>query len=507
MSWGRRISLHAGLVVAHSFVLVWCAFLRPIDADEGFYAGAAQLVAGGSLPYVDFFFPQAPALPFLYAPVAALAPGSLIALRLWSVVFGMVSAVVIGRLLNRFVDDRFARAVGLVMYLANPGVIAWIPVVKTYALANCLVLLGLAGCLSAGRRDSGLRWSAAGLCFGLAALTRLLYAPAAVAMLVLVVYRQSRANALAFGVGLSCCVVLFAALFAMHPAGAIFGNLGYHAMRATPPSGIHWVAAVGWFLLSKVLGVPYLILSATLCALGVLRFVLLRCRGSDCIGIGAWEELTIVFVALAAASLVPWPLYVQYFEAPIAPFAALLGATGVSLLPRRYAPIGATIVCVVLAGSLAARTPVGANSGSPEWRMDRYEAVVRSISHHSRPGDVVLAQWPGYVFGSHRRFFRGMENHFAMRVVPRLSSRECERLQIATPEDAVAAIEGARVAVVVLGAWTKDFAAVASEAQKERLRRALTDCYTLRLRLDSSDVYERTRCAHDGQEPATRTGA
>jgi hypothetical protein len=100
-----------------------------------------------------------------------------------------------------------------------------------------------------------------------------------------------------------------------------------------------------------------------------------------------------------------------------------------------------------------------------------------------------------------------MENHFAMRVVPRLISREYERLQIATPEGAVAAIEGARVAVVVLGAWTKDFAAVASEAQKERLRRALTDCYALRLRLDTSDVYERTRCAYDGQEPATRTGA
>ncbi len=42
--------------------------VRPIDGDEGYYATAARLVSEGRTPYLDFFYPQMPLLPYVYAP-------------------------------------------------------------------------------------------------------------------------------------------------------------------------------------------------------------------------------------------------------------------------------------------------------------------------------------------------------------------------------------------------------------------------------------------------------
>ena len=64
---------------------------RPIDGDEGYYATAARLVSEGHTPYLDFFYPQMPLLPYLDAPVYKMAGSSLAIMRLFSVVAGVLS--------------------------------------------------------------------------------------------------------------------------------------------------------------------------------------------------------------------------------------------------------------------------------------------------------------------------------------------------------------------------------------------------------------------------------
>ena len=56
------ILLFAACVVWFSIV----ATNRLIAKDEGFYVVAAQLVSEGRVPYLDFFYPQMPYLPYLY---------------------------------------------------------------------------------------------------------------------------------------------------------------------------------------------------------------------------------------------------------------------------------------------------------------------------------------------------------------------------------------------------------------------------------------------------------
>ncbi len=56
------------LLVAFAAGTLALSRVRPIDGDEGYYATAARLVSHGRTPYLDFFYPQMPLLPYVYAP-------------------------------------------------------------------------------------------------------------------------------------------------------------------------------------------------------------------------------------------------------------------------------------------------------------------------------------------------------------------------------------------------------------------------------------------------------
>jgi len=68
---GRAVKVLAGCLLAYAAIAwVFASQGRP-NVDEGIFLGAARLVAEGQLPYRDFPFSQAPALPYAYAA----APG------------------------------------------------------------------------------------------------------------------------------------------------------------------------------------------------------------------------------------------------------------------------------------------------------------------------------------------------------------------------------------------------------------------------------------------------
>ena len=75
---------------------MYYAGVRLIDGDEGFYATAARLVWQGKTPYRDFFFQQAPLLPYLYSWIWAIYPDSLLAMRLLSAACGGIAVFLWG---------------------------------------------------------------------------------------------------------------------------------------------------------------------------------------------------------------------------------------------------------------------------------------------------------------------------------------------------------------------------------------------------------------------------
>jgi uncharacterized membrane protein len=134
------------------------AYSRLIDTDEGFYLLAAKLVAHGKHPYLDFFFQQMPALPYVYAVWSRVVGLSWTSARMLSVLL----SVALGGLLYWHIERLYSRktlaCLAVLLYALNTLVIAWHSVVKTYALSNLLLFCAYLLVFPEPRRYSG--WKA-----------------------------------------------------------------------------------------------------------------------------------------------------------------------------------------------------------------------------------------------------------------------------------------------------------------------------------------------------------
>ena len=180
--------LLAAVVALHLLAAGWYATLRPIDGDEGFYALAARLVSEGRTPYLDFFYPQSPLLPYLYAPGAALIGAPQVPdLRAVSVLWSVLCLGLAAWWLRRVHGAKPGVALAALLLLAfSPELLLWQTTVKTYAWNN---LTALAALLAVDRARGGTArrrtwWLlGGGALAGLGVSSRLLYAPLAAAAL------------------------------------------------------------------------------------------------------------------------------------------------------------------------------------------------------------------------------------------------------------------------------------------------------------------------------------
>ena len=69
MTANKRIFVVLSFVAVVAAVILSAAnlYLGDLNQDEGWYLYAAQLIASGQWPYVDFAFTQGPVMPLVYA--------------------------------------------------------------------------------------------------------------------------------------------------------------------------------------------------------------------------------------------------------------------------------------------------------------------------------------------------------------------------------------------------------------------------------------------------------
>jgi hypothetical protein len=144
--------------------LVYYATVRRVDADEGFYTTAARLVWQGKTPYKDFFYQQAPLLPYVYSWVWAIRPNSLVAMRILSAVFCATTTALwgFGLLRVKALPGKVALAT-LLTILLDPYWISWNVVVKTFSFSNLMISLVLVLLYAALHTGSSRWYFAAGL--------------------------------------------------------------------------------------------------------------------------------------------------------------------------------------------------------------------------------------------------------------------------------------------------------------------------------------------------------
>ncbi|MEZ4406507.1 MAG: hypothetical protein R3A52_08540 [Polyangiales bacterium] len=468
----HRFSL--AVFAASSVAALRVGSLTPSDVDEGFYALAAELVAHGRVPYRDFFYPQAPYLPYLLAPIALVSP-TLTAMRAALSLCVAATATVVAEGARRATRAWEAGLAAAALYLVNELTWQWGPSVRPYGLAG-LLIVSAALLVSQEERPSPRRSLVAGLLVGVAAGTRLLLLPAIAAVILAAWVRgarwqRARAVALALllahvlwapygsqmsalrwaaplglaiaavgprfierarrgvaaSLGAAVALLPAALLYRAAPEGFVFGNLAFHANRVVPSWGAGqapwWAQRETWvYGLAGLAPINHLsAFGVELALMAVLSLVAL-----------ALSPARRVVAPLAAASsvllaaLVPMPVIEHYFTVAV-PMLALTAGVGVgallgdrperSVAQRLALPLSLVAVCAVLGAPSFHRRWVRGLYGEFHLAAFRPRAVDAAAAWtrwalRRHPGPL-LALWPGSALGASGAVIPGTENHFA----------------------------------------------------------------------------------------------
>jgi hypothetical protein len=449
---------------------------RPIDGDEGYYASAARLVAEGQSPYLDFFYPQAPLLPFIYAPAYKVAGSSIVGLRAWSAILGSLALFVWGLFLRQRFPGQFKPILaGLLLLALNPHFLIWNLTIKSFALANLSVLVFL-WAWEEGRASEKRRcFFVMGLALGILLGVRMLYGPWVVFVLLLLSWLTwaprrwgggslHRRQMVFVGTGLVVGLLPTLILAARNFDAFVFNNFVYHALRSSPlDTGVEPLGwPTRWDIQAQVLKESFILnpSQAFLLVLAAWGFiVMIRTKNID----RPVRLLALAgggFLVHLAASLVPYPTHAQYFTAPMVPILLPLGLFGLLHLDRKLPGPGIWVVLLLgvalSANDLLVRHP-GMNMNK-EWSLESLAAVTREIEDHTGPEDMVLSFWSGYTFESGRRFAPGMENHFAIGISERLTVEEKLKYHIAGKESLMLMFQQGIPELVVSGTWMNSLA-------------------------------------------------
>ena len=185
--------------------------LGPLNLDEGWYLYAAKSVSSGALPYRDFFFTQAPAMPLVYGSLAWLWGGAgVLGGRILTALLGLAAALLAALLAATAVesDRKWAAALTTFALTACNVWHSYFTVIpKTYSLAALFTAAAFLALATGGRLRKGpaaqLLLVLGGFLLALAAGTRLsLGAMLPVTGLFLLACHRARGPAwLFFGIG------------------------------------------------------------------------------------------------------------------------------------------------------------------------------------------------------------------------------------------------------------------------------------------------------------------
>lgn len=500
------------LSVVYFAGLAYYAAVRPVDGDEGFYTTAARLVWEGKTPYRDFFYQQAPLLPYVYSWIWAIHPHSLFAMRTLSAAFTGIATLMWGVWLvhmKRF-EDKIVVATFLTVLL-NPYWLSWNVVVKTFAFSNLMVSVALI-CLYAGLRSSRSGWYfGAGLALGVCTSARSLYGLLIPGVLIWLLLRGRRLPASYLRTGLflagaACGLIPLLVSFAHDPRAFLFNNVQYHGLQAgyLPEGGKivvgyqnfrYTVLAYIGFIVVLLLGLhPYFTIEAILGLAGAVSLWRLHRRHEASCAPEEYRFFEVAFLVLlvyTAEALVPFPPYDQYFISPLVPFLIPFVAEGwraVFQSGRKWVVTLAVLAPVLFVFGI--RREAWEYSRNPMWRVSSYHKVTAAIETNSQPEDVVLSLFPGYVFESGRRYFPGLEDQFSFRIIDKIGPNTTARYRIVSKAQINNALANHAPALLVIYPGSEYFNNL-SAGEMQAFDVMIEENYSLVTKVDDVAVYRR----------------
>ncbi|MBC8131707.1 MAG: hypothetical protein H7X95_01895 [Deltaproteobacteria bacterium] len=432
---------------------------------------AGELVANGKYPYRDFFYPQAPLLPFLWGLLNRLGlHGFLVGRAIMGVCAALATFLVVRTVKKNTGSLVAASASGIVVCLHELGW-QWMPAIKAYGPAT-LFSVGAIMLVTGSRIPSIWAASLSGALVMASVGCRLLMAPLVVIVpLAIATSRSSttdastcRARVLATGAAIASMAAVALAMYVLWARPCwdafVFNNLGYHARRAA--GGL-----IGQWGAKKTMLLAVLGLRPDGSGAGAGRqFLMLWVASFLGLVLGKRRHLTGTWTLAAAglflADFMPNPVHQQYF-ANVVPLLAIPAAISIYDIALRFrsAPLVqplaalATMACYValFVPAWQAKFLRGVY-GAWDMKAFRPREIQRMADHvkaisRSYPGPV-LAFWPGSLVGVPKAAMAGFENQFGRGIAGQLTVEERRLYKISSNEDAFAAIRTRVPSVVVV---------------------------------------------------------
>lgn len=314
--------------------------------DEGFHIVAAQLIANGKRPYIDFCFPQTPLNAYINAGILLAFGDS------WKPVHLVAALYICGAiwLIADFVQSRLpsehwrtpcALAAG-VLFGLNELVVEFGAAAQAYAIGMFLVTAAFRAALPAVKPKRLLFVALAGLCAGGAAASTLLTAPVALVIFVWLII--SRVQLYKLALYLVTCAIPFTPviwLYAVAPKQTVFNVLQYQAIFRRVNWGDVNLRDID-SLTSWLTSPPALILAA-LVAAAIIFLVRERNQNSRGFWLAAACGLSLVLFISTAH-----PTFERYFNVSV-PFFSMLAGLGLFVAGSRLAtPKHAWVACGVV---------------------------------------------------------------------------------------------------------------------------------------------------------------
>lgn len=454
-------------------VVFFCftALNRLVAIDEGFYLLAGKLIENGNIPYLDFFYPQAPLFPYLQKILVwpfelNWDTGRLLA--------GLCTAL-LALILFFFVEAHYGKRWGwaaLLLFSSSHLVYGWYTVIKLYSLPILFLFSAFATLNWPGEKLDSKRvfWSA--LLLGLAINTRLLMLGATPVFLVALLLRSFRER-LSFlkllsplFLGLTLASLPALVLAASDWDAFWLNNMGYHNLRASVNNSLFNFGSEKWARLNSLLGFaspegPYGVQFRLLffAVLASIPFFLLKKQMS--------VMLITAFVLFVVHALPP-RIHLQYFCSTV-PFLIVGVIEGLNLIFQRIANINIKrVLLALLALPSAIYLYEGVihyeryiNSGelilsakvTRTLKLDEIEKITEKLNTLVKEDEVVYALWPGFLVNSKAKAIPGMENNFGYKIAAKFSAAERARFKLMTQGEQRQVLADSEVRFAV---YTKD---------------------------------------------------
>ncbi|MEW5923894.1 MAG: glycosyltransferase family 39 protein [Candidatus Zixiibacteriota bacterium] len=398
------------LLMIHAVLLAIFVTARIADYDEGFYSIAALMMHQGFQPYTDFFFMQMSMLPTLFAPFATGGWQSFFVLRIFAALAGILSALMLTVIVNKMTKDMKVTLIALFLYALNGLFVIWHTTFKALPFTHFLSLATFFFWLRYYEKRkisdlilTGLLLSAL---INFRSVFIVLLPLYLISIIVLSQNRKGR-NLAVFLISLVPFAVPTLVRLYQSSASFIYGNLMFHLYRDID-RGFLSILGSKLDVFTKVIIDPQLLIILVLVLFSVIGLARSGMKlPRDLFGTPAGMAL-MNFVLIFVVYLLPHPMTRQYIEQYLG-FAIIIIAMSLPALLKWFenhvrAVQRKRFIAAIAAVYILGIVPYfvififGVRAHDNRYRLSEIKKVTTKMLALGGETDIVLSEWPGYLY-------------------------------------------------------------------------------------------------------------